>query len=75
MENELFKLATGNGVWAALYVFLFLFTIYDSKHREKKSEEREEKYQDIIKELSRKFEVVEIIHKDVNSIKDKLERI
>lgn len=81
MEGELFKLATSNGIWAALYVFLFIYVLYDSKNREKKYIEREEKYQEtiyenqtIIKELSKKFGVVETIQKDVSYIKDELKR-
>jgi hypothetical protein len=81
MEEQLFKLAAGNGIWAALYVFLFLYVLYDSKNREKKYIEREEKYQvtiyenqAVIKELSKKFGVVENIQKDVSYIKDELNR-
>ncbi|GMG96265.1 BhlA/UviB family holin-like peptide [Tepidimicrobium xylanilyticum] len=43
MEGELFKLATSNGIWAALYVFLFIYVLYDSKNREKQYIEREKK--------------------------------
>ena len=81
MEGELFKLAAGNGIWAALYVFLFIYVLYDSKNREKKYIEREEKYQEIIyenqtiiKELSKKFGIVENIQKDVIDIKNELSR-
>lgn len=76
MEQELFKLAAGNGIWSALFVVLFLYTIYDSRNREKRYEKREDSYQEaiyenqtIIKELSRKFDLVESIHKDVRDIK------
>ena len=81
MEGELFKLAAGNGIWAALYVFLFIYVLYDSKNREKKYIEREDKYQEtiyenqtIIKELSKKFGIVENIQKDVLDIKNQLSR-
>ena len=81
MEGELFKLAAGNGIWAALYVFLFIYVLYDSKNREKKYIEREDKYQEIIyenqtiiKELSKKFGIVENIQKDVIDIKNQLSR-
>ena len=37
MEQELFKLAAGNSIWAALFVLLFLYTIYDSRQRAKSS--------------------------------------
>lgn len=81
MEQQLFELATSNGIWAALYVFLFIYVLYDSKNREKKYIEREEKYQEtiyenqiIIEELSKKFGLLETIQKDVSYIKDELKR-
>lgn len=81
MEKELFSLATSNGIWAALYVFLFIYVLYDGRNREKKYIDREEKYQvtirenqSIIKELSKKFGVVENIQKDVTEIKGELNR-
>ena len=74
MEGELFKLATNNGIWAALFVALFLYTIYDSRTREKKYQDTIQENQDIIKELSQKFGVVEDIQKDVIEIKDEIRR-
>lgn len=81
MEQELFKLAAGNGIWTALFVTLFLYTIYDSRNREKRYEDREDSYQEtihnnqaIIKELSNKFVLVEDIKQDVSYIKSELKR-
>lgn len=74
MENELFKLAANNSVWAALFVVLFLYTIYDSRHREKNYQSTIQDNQEIIKELSTKFGVVEDIKSDVSYIKDELKR-
>jgi len=74
MEQELFKLAAGNGIWAALFVLLFLYTIYDSRNREKNYQCVIEENQSIIKELSNKFGVVEDIKNDVSYIKDELKR-
>jgi uncharacterized protein YktB (UPF0637 family) len=74
MEGELFKLAAGNGIWAALYVFLFLYVLYDSKNREKKYQLTIQENQAIIKELSQKLGIVEDIQKDVSDIKNELNR-
>ena len=74
MEQELFKLAAGNSLWAALFVVLFLYTIYDSRHREKNYQTVIHENQGIIKELSNKFGVVEDIKNDVSYIKDELKR-
>ena len=74
MEGELFKLATNNGIWAALFVALFLYTIYDSRTREKKYQDTIQENQDITNELPQKFGVVEDIQKDVIEIKDEIRR-
>lgn len=75
MEGELFKLAAGDGIWPALFVALFLYTIYDSRNREKRYEKREDSYQEtiqdnqvIIKDLSKKYDIVDSIHKDIGII-------
>jgi uncharacterized protein YktB (UPF0637 family) len=72
LEQQLFKLAAGNGIWSALFVFLFLYVLYDSKKRESKYQETIKENQDIIKELSQKFGIVEDIQNDVTCIKDEL---
>jgi len=72
LEQQLFKLAAGNGIWSALFVFLFLYVLYDSKKRESKYQETIKENLDIIKELSQKFGIVEDIQNDVTCIKDEL---
>ncbi len=52
MEEQLLKLAASNGIWATLFVVLFLYTIYDSRHREKKYQQTIEENQKIIQGLS-----------------------
>lgn len=74
LEQQLFKLAAGNGIWSALFVFLFLYVLYDSKKRESKYQETIKENQGIIKELSVKFGIVEDIQDDVTYIKDELKR-
>lgn len=74
MESELFRLASTNGIWAALYVFLFLYVLYDSRNREKKYQLTIQENQTIIKELSQKLGIVEDIQKDVIDIRKELKR-
>ncbi|WP_352404549.1 BhlA/UviB family holin-like peptide [Sporanaerobacter acetigenes] len=74
MEEQLFKLAAGNGIWAALYVFLFLYVLYDSRNREKKYQTTIYENQSIIKELSQKLGIVEDIQKDVTDIREEMKR-
>lgn len=74
MEQTLLDLAAANGLWAALYVFLFLYVLYDSRNREKKYQLTIQENQAIIKELSQKLGIVENIQRDVVNIREELKR-
>ncbi|CAK7055285.1 BhlA/UviB family holin-like peptide [Tissierella sp.] len=74
MEKSLMDLAAANGIWAALFVFLFIYVLYDSRRRENKYQETIHDNQIIIKELSNKFGIVDAIKDDVSFIKDELKR-
>lgn len=74
MEQTLLDLAAANGLWAALYVFLFLYVLYDSRNREKKYQLTIQENQTIIKELSQKLGIVEDIQRDVVDIREELKR-
>lgn len=74
MEQTLLDLAAANGLWAALYVFLFLYVLYDSRNREKKYQLTIQENQAIIKELSQKLGIVENIQRDVVDIREELKR-
>ncbi len=74
MEQTLLDLAASNGLWAALYVFLFIYVLYDSRNREKKYQITIQENQVIIKELSQKLGIVENIQRDVVDIREELKR-
>lgn len=74
MENTLMDLAAANGIWAALFVFLFIYVLYDSKKREQKLQETIKENQNIIKNLSERLGIVDNIQKDVSDIKAELRR-
>ena len=82
MEEQLLRLAAGNGIWATLFVALFLYTIYDSRHREEKYQQTIEKNQEIIQSLSNDIkgdvkgtrEEVSEIKQDVEHLKAIIER-
>ena len=74
MEQTLLDLAAANGLWAALYVFLFIYVLYDSRNREKKYQITIQENQAIIKELSQKLGIVENIQRDVVNIREELKR-
>ena len=66
MSEEFIKMVLGQGIFACMFVWLFFDTRKDTK-------ERELKYQDTIKMLGDKFEIVEDIKDDIKGIKYKLE--
>ncbi len=72
MENELLKLASSQGIWAALSVALIFYILKAQEKRDMKQEEREKNYQGIIEKLTEKFNIVEDVKKDVEEIKEKL---
>lgn len=72
MEKELLTQAISQGAWACLFVWLLFDTRKESKEREEKLHSTIDKNQDIIKDLADKFDVVEDIKDDVDSIKNKL---
>lgn len=62
MWNEIVDLAIKNGLWAVLFLGLFIFVIRDSSNREKK-------YQQTIKDLTDNLGIVKSIKEDVDEIK------
>ena len=57
MWNEILNLAIKNGLWAVLFLGLFIFVIKDSSSREKK-------YQQTIKDLTTHLGIVKEIKED-----------
>jgi len=74
MEQTLMDLAAANGLWAALFVFLFIYVLYDSRRREQKYQDTIKENQCIINKLSEKFGIVEDIQRDVLDIKNEISR-
>ena len=69
METSLFELAAKDGLWAALYVFLFIYTLFDSRRREKELQQTIRENQKIISETVEKLNIVEDMQKDIKDIK------
>ncbi|KNF07181.1 protein of unknown function DUF2762 [Gottschalkia purinilytica] len=65
MEQQIIKVALSQGLWAVLFVFMLFYVLRENS-------KREENYQDIIKELSEKFNIVEDVKEDVREIKKKI---
>ena len=76
MEEQLLKLAASNGIWATLFVVLFLYTIYDSRHREKNYQRIIEENQKIIQGLSNEIKTeVQGTKEDVGEIKQDVKHL
>ncbi len=70
MESEVLKLASSQGIWAALSVALIFYILKAQEKRDGKQEEREKNYQEIITKLTDKFNIVENVKNDVEEIKE-----
>lgn len=62
MEDEIVKIAMSQGLWATLFVSLLFYVL-------KETSNRESNYQNIIKDLSKKFNLIEDINSDIKEIK------
>lgn len=79
MENEILSQIASNAPFAALFVWLLWDTRKEARENREESKQREEKLhstidknQEIINDLAKKFDVVEDIKDDVDTIKDHL---
>lgn len=69
MESEILKLASSQGIWAALSVALIFYILKAQEKRDVKQEQREANYQSIIKNLTDKLTSLEEVKKDVKEVK------
>ena len=72
MEQTLLEAATAQGIWVLLFIVLFLYTIKNHEKMLEKQEQREEKYQNLLLEMTEKFVVLENIKNSIEEIKKKL---
>ena len=63
--KEIVSIVISNGVFAVLFVWLFMYQLKDSSKREKK-------YQDTILELTTHLNTLEEVKRDINDIKEYL---
>lgn len=61
MEEELIKVATSQGIWAVLSVFLIFYIL-------KAQEKREDNYQKIIAELTQELKIISQINENVKKL-------
>lgn len=69
MEVEVLELVASQGAWAVLTVGLILYVLKNQEKRDIRQEEREQKYQEIISNLTDKLNLIEDIRTDVQEVK------
>jgi len=74
MEEQLYELATTQGIWALLSIVLIFYILKAQEKRDTRQEERESSYQTIISGLSEKLNIVEDIKNDISEIKNTLKK-
>lgn len=62
MWEQIFNLAISNGLFAVLFLGLFIYQLKDSRSRE-------QKYQETIEKLGNSLEIVKHVKEDVEEIK------
>ncbi|MCH3962702.1 MAG: BhlA/UviB family holin-like peptide [Clostridium sp.] len=72
MENEIFKMAVQQGIWAMLFIFILIYVLKEQRERDEKAGEREANYQSIIAKLTDRLKAMDDIGEDVKEIKNKI---
>lgn len=70
MGTDILKLAASQGIWALLAIVLIFYILKAQEKRDLKQQEREKDYQKIILKLTKEFEVIGRIQKDIIEIKE-----
>lgn len=69
MESEIIQLASTQGIWTVLSVFLLFYIIRSQEKRDQKQDERESKYQDLLQKLTEQLDIVKDMKEDIGEIK------
>lgn len=69
VSTEIIEAMSTHGLGAILSVALVFYVIKNQEHRDEMQNEREKNYQQLLSELSQKFEVVKEIQKSVDELK------
>lgn len=72
MFDELVKVAATQGIWAILSCVLIVYILKAQETRDLKQEEREKNYQEIIKELTNKLDLLDSINSTISEIRNKI---
>lgn len=69
MEEQLFKIATSQGIWATLSVILIIYILKAQEKRDLKQEEREKNYQVLISNLIDDLKYLKNVEEQLISLK------
>ncbi|MTV47858.1 hypothetical protein GJ688_02520 [Heliobacillus mobilis] len=76
MEETLLTKAVEQGIWALLFVSLYLYQLQDSRRLQFDAKERENKLTDFLRDITRQFELLakqyERLSDDVQEIKSEI---
>ncbi|WP_271809090.1 BhlA/UviB family holin-like peptide [Clostridium beijerinckii] len=72
MYNDLIKVAMTQGIWTLLSCVLIVYILKAQETRDLKQEEREKNYQEIIRELTDKLNLLDSMNSTLNEIKIKI---
>ncbi|AJH00770.1 BhlA/UviB family holin-like peptide [Clostridium beijerinckii] len=72
MYDDLIKVAMTQGIWTLLSCVLIVYILKAQETRDLKQEEREKNYQEIIKALTDKLNLLDSINSALNEIKIKI---
>ena len=72
MEEIILRMVDSQWIWAALFVFLLLYTIKKNDNLDKQQDAREEKYQKMLSELTESLAVVKEIKNTVDDLSEKV---
>lgn len=70
METAIVDAALTQSIWAALSLVLIFYILKKQEIRDKIQAEREDKYQEIIKNLTDKLDILEELKENVQELKD-----
>lgn len=72
METSIIDAALTQSIWAALSIALIFYILKKQEKRDIAQEEREDKYQEIIKNLTNKLEILEELKDEVGELKNEI---
>ncbi|MFL0165946.1 MULTISPECIES: BhlA/UviB family holin-like peptide [Clostridium] len=72
MYDDLIKVAMTQGIWTLLSCVLIVYILKAQETRDLKQEEREKNYQEIIRELTDKLNLLDSMNSTLNEIKIKI---